>query len=189
MEAKRRLEETSPDNIPAEIRPLIINANVRHFETPEMIDKLFTIYQNTPSADLQVDIALSLTSTKNPATAERILAAIKDADIIRPQDASRWFAYLIRTRDNRHIAWNWLKDNWTWVKDTFGGDKSYDTFIRYAASALLTRDELNDFTEFTMPLRAEPALTRTIDLGIREIAGRVALIERDQAAVIDALSK
>ena len=188
-EAKQRFDETNPDDLPAEIRPLIINANVRHFETPKMIDKLFTIYQNTPSADLQVDIALSLTSTKNPATTERILTAIKDADSIRPQDASRWFAYLIRTRENRQIAWNWLKENWSWVKDTFGGDKSYDTFIRYAASALLTRDELNDFTEFTMPLRAEPALTRTIDLGIREIAGRVALIERDQAAVIDALNK
>ena len=188
-EAKQRFDETNPDDLPAEIRPLIINANVRYFETPKMIDKLFTIYQNTPSADLQVDIALSLTSTKNPATTERILTAIKDADSIRPQDASRWFAYLIRTRENRQIAWNWLKENWSWVKDTFGGDKSYDTFIRYAASALLTRDELNDFTEFTMPLRAEPALTRTIDLGIREIAGRVALIERDQAAVIDALNK
>ena len=152
-----------------------------------MIDKLFALYRSTPSADLQVDIALSLTSTKNPVTAERILTAIKDADIIRPQDASRWFAYLIRTRNNRKIAWNWLKENWSWVKDTFGGDKSYDNFIRYAASALLTRDELNDFTKFTKPLRAEPALTRTIDLGIREIAGRVALIERDQAAVIAAL--
>ena len=186
-EAKQRFDETDLDNLPAEIRPLIINANVRHFETPEMIDRLFTMYQNTPSADLQVDIALSLTSTKNPATTERILTAIKDADIIRPQDASRWFIYLIRTRENRQIAWDWLKENWSWVKDTFGGDKSYDNFIRYAASALLTRDELNDFTEFTTPLRAEPALTRTIDLGIREIAGRVALIERDQAAVIVAL--
>ena len=188
-EAKQRFDETDLDNLPAEIRPLIINANVRHFETPEMIDRLFTIYQNTPSADLQVDIALSLTSTKDPATTERILTAIKDTDSIRPQDASRWFAYLIRTRENRHIAWNWLKDNWTWVKDTFGGDKSYDTFIRYAASALLTRSELNDFTKFTTPLRIEPALARTIDLGIREVAGRVALIERDQAAVIDALNK
>ena len=187
--AKQRFNETNPGDLPAEIRPLIINANVRHFETPEMIDKLFTIYQNTPSADLQVDIALSLTSTKNPATTERILTVIKDADIIRPQDASRWFIYLIRTRENRQIAWNWLKENWSWVKDTFGGDKSYDNFIRYAASALLTRDELNDFTKFTKPLRAEPALTRTIDLGIREIAGRVALIERDRAAVIDALNK
>ena len=188
-EAKRRFDEISPDDLPAETRPLIINANVRHFETLEMIDRLFMIYQNTPSADLQVDIALSLTSTKNPATTERILTAIKDTNIIRPQDASRWFTYLIRTRENRLIAWNWLKDNWTWVKDTFGGDKSYDTFIRYAASALLTRNELNDFIKFTTPLNTEPALARTIDLGIREVAGRVALIERDQAAVIDALNK
>ena len=188
-EAKRRFNETNPDDLPAEIRPLIINANVRYFETPEMIDKLFALYQNTPSADLQVDIALSLTSTKNPATAERILAAIQDANIIRPQDASRWFIYLIRTRENRQIAWDWLKENWSWVKNTFGGDKSYDNFIRYAASALLTRAELDDFTKFTAPLRAEPALTRTIDLGIREIAGRVALIERDQAAVIKALEE
>jgi len=188
-EAKRRFNETNPDDLPTEIRPLIINANVRYFETPEMIDRLFMIYQNTPSADLQVDIALSLTSTKHPATAERILTAIKDADIIRPQDASRWFIYLIRTRENRQIAWNWLKENWSWVKDTFGGDKSYDNFIRYAASALLTRDELNDFTKFTKPLRAEPVLTRTIDLGVREIAGRVALIERDKAAVIKALEE
>jgi lysyl aminopeptidase / alanine aminopeptidase len=47
-----------------------------------------------------------------------------------------------------------------------------------------TRAELNDFTA---PLRTEPALTRTIDLGVREIASRVKLINRDKAAVILAL--
>lgn len=47
-----------------------------------------------------------------------------------------------------------------------------------------TRAELDDFTA---PLRAEPALTRTIDLGVREIASRVELINRDKAAVILAL--
>jgi len=47
-----------------------------------------------------------------------------------------------------------------------------------------TRAELDDFTDFTAPLRAEPALTRTIDLGVREIASRVELINRDKAAVI-----
>lgn len=47
-----------------------------------------------------------------------------------------------------------------------------------------TRADLNNFTA---PLRAEPALTRTIDLGVREIASRVKLINRDKAAVILAL--
>lgn len=186
-EAKTRFDNNKLEDLPTEIRALIISANVRHFETPEMIENLFATYKNTPSNDLQNDIAIGLTSTKNPETAEKILANIKDSNIIRPQDASRWFVYLIRTRENRQIAWNWLKKNWAWVEGTFGEDKSYDDFIRYAATALLTPNELDDFRQFFEPMMDIPALTRTIKLGITEISARVELIERDKEAVISAL--
>ena len=186
-EAKTRFDNNKLENLPAEIRALLISANVRHFETPEMIENLFVAYKNTPSNDLQNDIAIGLTSTKNPETAEKILTNIKDSNIIRPQDASRWFVYLIRTRESRQIAWNWLKENWTWVEDTFGEDKSYDDFIRYAATALLTTDELDNFRQFFEPMENIPALARTIKLGITEISARVELIERDKADVLSAL--
>ena len=183
-EAKTRFDSNKLEDLPTEIRALIISANVRHFETPEMTENLFAAYKNTPSNDLQNDIAIGLTSTKNPEAAEKILANIKDSNIIRPQDASRWFVYLIRTRESRQIAWNWLKENWAWVEDTFGEDKSYDDFIRYAATALLTTDELNDFQQFFEPMENIPALARTIKLGITEISARVELIKRDKEAVI-----
>ena len=186
-EAKTRFDNNKLEDLPTETRALIISANVRHFETPEMIENLFTAYKNTPSNDLQNDIAIGLTSTKNPETAEKILANIKDSNVIRPQDASRWFVYLIRTRESRQIAWNWLKENWAWVEDTFGEDKSYDDFIRYAATALLTTDELDDFRQFFESMMDIPALTRTIKLGITEISARVELIKRDKEAVISAL--
>lgn len=186
-EAKTRFDNNKLEDLPTEIRALIISANVRHFETPEMIEDLFATYKNTPSNDLQNDIAIGLTSTKNPETAEKILANIKDSNIIRPQDASRWFVYLIRTRENRQTTWNWLKENWAWVEGTFGEDKSYDDFIRYAATALLTTNELNDFQQFFEPMENIPALTRTIKLGITEISARVELIERDKADVLSAL--
>ena len=186
-EAKTRFDNNKLEDLPTEIRALIISANVRHFETPEMIENLFAAYKNTPSNDLQNDIAIGLTSTKNPETAEKILANIKDSNIIRPQDASRWFVYLIRTRENRQIAWNWLKENWAWVEDTFGEDKSYDDFIRYAATTLLTPNELDDFRQFFEPMMDIPALTRTIKLGITEISARVELIERDKTDVLSAL--
>ena len=186
-EAKTRFDNNKLEDLPTEIRALIISVNVRHFETPEMIDNLFTAYKNTPSNDLQNDIAIGLTSTKNPETAEKILANIKDSNVIRPQDASRWFVYLIRTRESRQIAWNWLKENWAWVEGTFGEDKSYDDFIRYAATALLTPNELDDFRQFFEPMENIPALTRTIKLGITEISARVELIKRDKEAVISAL--
>ena len=186
-EAKTRFDNNKLEDLPTEIRALIISANVRHFETPEMIENLFAAYKNTPSNDLQNDIAIGLTSTKNPETAEKILAHIKDSNVIRPQDASRWFVYLIRTRESRQIAWNWLKENWAWVEDTFGEDKSYDDFIRYAATALLTPNELDDFRQFFEPMMNIPALTRTIKLGITEISARVELIERDKTDVLSAL--
>ena len=186
-EAKTRFDNNKLEDLPTEIRALIISANVRHFETPEMIENLFAAYKNTPSNDLQNDIAIGLTSTKNPETAEKILANIKDSNVIRPQDASRWFVYLIRTRESRQIAWNWLKENWAWVEDTFGEDKSYDDFIRYAATALLTPNELDDFRQFFEPMENIPALARTIKLGITEISARVELIERDKADVLYAL--
>ena len=186
-EAKTRFDSNKLEDLPTEIRALIISANVRNFETPEMIENLFATYKNTPSNDLQNDIAIGLTSTKNPETAEKILANIKDSNIIRPQDASRWFVYLIRTRENRQITWNWLKENWAWVEDAFGEDKSYDDFIRYAATALLTPNELNDFQQFFEPMENIPALARTIKLGITEIKARVELIERDKTDVLSAL--
>lgn len=186
-EAKTRFDNNKLEDLPTEIRALIISANARHFETPEMIEDLFAAYKNTPSNDLQNDIAIGLTSTKNPETAEKILANIKDSNIIRPQDASRWFVYLIRTRESRQIAWNWLKKNWAWVEDTFGEDKSYDDFIRYAATALLTPNELDDFRQFFEPMMDIPALTRTIKLGITEISARAELIKRDKEAVISEL--
>ena len=186
-EAKRRFDSQSLEELPTEIRSLIISANVRHFETPEMIDSLFQTYQQTPSNDLQADITLGLTATKNPETAQTILTNIKRPDIIRPQDASRWFVYLIRTHESRQLTWDWLKDNWTWVEATFAGDKSYDDFIRYAAIGLTTSDELADFRRFFEPMLSIPALTRTIELGITEIAARVELIERDKAGVLAAL--
>ena len=186
-EAKTRFDNNKLEDLPTEIRALIISTNVRHFETPEMIENLFAAYKNTPSNDLQNDIAIGLTSTKNHETAEKILANIKDSNIIRPQDASRWFVYLIRTRENRQIAWNWLKKNWAWVEEKFGEDKSYDDFIRYAATALLTTDELDDFRQFFEPMENIPALARTIKLGITEISARAELIERDKADVLSAL--
>ena len=187
-EAKRRFEK-GLNTISPEIRSIAISAVVQHFETPDVVNQLFTAYKSTASSDLQIDIALGLTSTKFLDTAELILQRIKDPGTIRPQDASRWFAYLVRNSDTRATSWNWLRNNWSWVKQTYDGDKSYDVLIRYTANALITRAELKEFKEYFTPMLDQPALSRTIELGIREIEGRVELIERDFEAVRGALEQ
>ena len=181
-EAKRRFDD-GPESISPEILSIVLSSVVRHHESPNMIEQLISLYSSTSSNDLKLDITLGLTATKSPETISRILGMMKNSKIVRPQDTSRWFIYLIRNSDARSMAWQWLQENWTWVSETFGGDKSYDEFVRYAAGALLTRQELEEYKSFFTPMLSQPSLTRVIEMGIREIAGRVELIERDYEQV------
>ena len=144
-------------------------------------------YRSTQSADLREDICSGLTSARQSAQIELLLASFTDSSIIRQQDLFRWFAYLIRNRYAREMTWAWMKVKWDWIEQIFGGDKSYDDFPRYAAAGLTTREQLDDFANFFTPKRDIPALTRTIDLGIKEIEAKVETIENDGALVIDRL--
>ena len=182
--ANNSLEQLDP-----ELRPLILGAVVRYSGDASVVDTLIQTYKTTQSAELQQDIASGLTSTKDKETVQKLLGYITDGSTIRPQDVARWFIWLIRNRDGRELAWQWVRDNWEWIETTFGSDKSYDDFPRGAASALVTRPQLQEYKEFFAPIQDKPALTRVITIGIGEIEGRIELIERDSQAVRDALAK
>jgi aminopeptidase N len=169
-------------DINAEIRPLIISSAVRHGE-PSLVDDLMNIYKSSPSGDLRQDICLGVTSTRDNSKINQLLESIKDNSVVRPQDAAYWFVYLIRGRESRQQTWQWVQTNWQWIEKTFGSDKSYDAFPRYTASALTTKQQLDEFTKFFTPMLSELALQRVIEMGITEIEGRVELILRDSPGV------
>jgi aminopeptidase N len=177
----KKLDELDP-----ELRPSILSSVARYGDS-KVVDDLLKIYQSTSSSELKNDICLGLTSTRVPESIDKLLMSVMDPKIIRPQDAFRWFIYMIRTRDARNKAWQWARDNWDWIDKTFGGDKSYDDYPRYAASALVTRQHLEEYKDFFDPKKEIVALTRVITMGISELEGRVELIERDKPAVQKAL--
>jgi aminopeptidase N len=180
--------DTPLDKLDPELRPLILSAAVRHGDDA-VFDDLLAAHKATNSAELQQDIAAGLTATKKPARIAQLLDLIQNESVVRPQDAARWFVWTIRNRDGRELTWQWLQQNWSWVVKTFGGDKSYDDFPRYAAGSLVTHVQLDEFRTFFAPMQQEPALARVITMGISEIAARVELIERDSAGVQAALAQ
>jgi len=184
--AKDIYETTPLEQINPELRALVISSVVRYGDG-QLVDTLLDTYAKTQSGDLRADICVGITSTRVPEKISLLLDSMKNADIIKPQDVFRWFVYLVRGRDSRVLAWQWVRDNWDWVEATFAGDKSYDDFPRYSASGLVTRQQLDEYKAFFGPLQSVPALRRTITMGISEIEGRVALIERDGKAVRAAL--
>ncbi len=174
------------EDLDSELRPLIIGATVRYGDD-NIVSELLARYGNSQSGELRQDICAGITSTRQPDKIAELLETIKNPAIIRPQDAALWFVYLIRSREGRDQSWQWIRNNWQWVVDSFGGDKSYADYPRYSAGALTTRRQLQEYSGFFTPMKDVPALSRVIAMGISEIEGRVELIERDGPAVRDAL--
>ncbi len=187
-QAVQLYDATAVDALDPELRSVILSSVVRHDESGTVVDNLLTLYQQTQNAELAMDLCVGLTSTKQPAKIDLLLEAMQNADIVRPQDVARWFVYLIRGKDSRGKTWQWVRDSWPWIEKTFGGDKSYDDYPRYAATGLTTEQQLQEYKEFFGPKQSIPVLSRVITLGMSEIDARVTLIKQDKAAVIAALT-
>lgn len=186
-EALKRFETTKLLDLPAEIRPLIISTAVRFSGDKTIVNKLMQIYQETPSAELREDIAAGITSTRRVLDARHLLKDCMNAEIIRPQDVGPFYLQLLRNKHTRDVAWQWMRDNWSWIEKTYGGDKSFDEFPRYTAIGLMTRQQLNEYKKFFTPMLKDPSLKRAVTLGISEIEARLKLIEEDGPAVREAL--
>ena len=171
------------EDIDSEIRSLILTAKIRFEESPELVQKMLESYKNTSNVDYRDDIMVALTSTKNIQTGEMLLEKMLENDIIRTQDILSWYVHLLRNLKTRELAWKWLRENWKLIEEKFDGDKSYNDFPRYSGAILRTEKQLQEFKEFFDPLKSDPSLTRAIEMGEREIAGRVDLIKRDKAAI------
>jgi aminopeptidase N len=177
----------SIDNIDPELRSLILSTVVRYNDDKEIIDKLLEIYKITDSSELRQDINTGLTSTRNSEIINLLLDKLKDTTLIRTQDTSRWIIYLMRNKYSRNQTWQWVRDNWSWIKETFGGDKNYDDYPQYTATVLNSRQQLNEYRDFFEPLINDPILTRAVKMGINEISNQIDVIERDSPKVRETL--
>ncbi|MGO3701909.1 MAG: M1 family metallopeptidase [Candidatus Saccharimonadales bacterium] len=183
--ASQPLEAQDP-----ELRAGLIANEIRFFdEDNSTFAALLDRYSKETDGDIQGDIASGLTGTRKLEMVEKLLAAQQDANIIRPQDVFRWFAYLVRNRYARATTWQWMQDNWQWIDGQFSGDKSLDYFPRYSANALRTREQFAEYKAFFAEHKSNQSLARAITIGEGEIEGRIELIERELPLVAMALAE
>lgn len=180
-------DQTPIDELDPELRGIILSSVVKQRGDDTLVHSLLALYRSTSSSELKNDLQSGITSTRQPAITSHILDLLEDGDTVRKQDLLHWYVGLLANKYSRDASWKWMRDEWSWIEQAFDGDKSYDYFPRYSASLLASRTQLQEYIEFFTPLRDNPALTRTIDMGIRDLEGRIALVERDRAAVIGAL--
>lgn len=187
--AQELYDNNSPEALDPELRSLIMGTAVRHGDTRRNVEQLLEIYRQTNIVDLRSDITSAVTSARDHEVSQKLIELLTDTDTVRLQDLLYWYVDLLRNRESRDATWQWLRNNWQWIEERFGSDKSYDYFPRYSASILNKRSQLEEYRKFFTPLRDEPALTRTIDVGLLDLEGRISLIERDANSVAEALAK
>lgn len=168
----------SGGQVHSELRGIVFTAAVRHNHA-DAFDYLLDLDGKTNNVDLKQDIMGALTAERDDKRIALLLERQKDSDKVRPQDVDHWLVYMLRSRYARRQAWDWLRNNWGWIAETFGSDKSYDYFPRYAAGAFSTKELLEEYKAFFEPMKDQPALTRNIAMGIEELENRVAWLERD----------
>lgn len=174
--------KTKPESVPAELRSIVFSVPVKE-KAAGAFDYLLRLHDGSQNSDLKADACAGLTATRGPQEAAKLLARIKNAKLVKPQDADHWLIYLLRNRFTRATAWDWMVNNWDWIEETYAQDKSYDMLPRYAASACNTADMAAKYREFFEPKRSEIVLKRNIDMGLEEIAARVSWLARDLKGV------
>ncbi len=168
-----------PADLAPDIRAVIYYIAVRYGNDDDY-NKLLKLYCSLTNADEKEEVSAELTNTRDPKKIQHLLAMMTDE--VRLQDVPTWFAWLMRNRYSRDLAWSWLQANWKWVEEKFGDDKSYDRFARYAAAAFSYQSQLKEYKAFFVP-KSNIALERPIKLGIEEIESRVEWRKRNEASV------
>ncbi len=180
------LSEQFDDNlsvITPDLRENIIRAKLASDCSPKLIDQLLSAYKETTNPDIRDDLSCALGLTKNHTLIEKLLTLLTDETMIKSQDILSWYAYLVQNTQGRPLAWQWLKQNFTWLTKQFSDNGDYADFVRVSAFCFSTQDLLRDFKKFFAPYENDAILRREIAVGAERISIKTMLIEKNQNSI------
>ena len=183
----KKLAEMFDDDyakLDAEIRNDILDATI--WLKPEMVEKFVADYQKIANPEIKFDLLFATTLARDEKTLERMMDYLKKPEVVKPQDHFHLFLYLFRNPRVKAKVFNWMEENWDYVRK-ISGDKSLDDYPRYTAASIRTEEEFEKYCKFFEPKENDPALARAIMIGKNEILARLALIKKDREEVFKIL--
>lgn len=177
------------ESIPASIRSLVLANQMKHAGSFELLETYLAAYTSTNDSHFKRDLVAAISNLKSQEGLDKILSVLKDKDVVKPQDLSAWYGSLLRPSFSQEKVWNWARQNWDWIKKALGGDMSFDAFVIIPSNVFKTNHRLEEYKAFFEPQLSDMAISRNIAMGIKNIAARAQLIEKDKTAVENAIKK
>ncbi|MBQ3280186.1 M1 family metallopeptidase [Candidatus Saccharibacteria bacterium] len=184
LEKLAKLYNKDLSSLDTETRTDILDAKL--YLEPEFLDEYISLYKEIADPEIKYDLMLAMTLTKDKSALLKVMKLLKQPEIVKPQDQFYLYIYLFRNPEIKNEVFEWLFENWDYVKK-ISGDKSLDNYPRYMAGAIKNKEDFEKYLEFFEPKEKEPALSRAIEMGRNEISARLKLIEEDKESVYSAL--
>lgn len=175
--------------LPVAVRALVLKNEVLNFNSDQLFDNLLVSYQKTSDSSFKQDLLAALTKTKEQSQLEKLVSHFEDADVIKPQDLRAWYVNVLANPRGEQLAWDWLRNEWSWLEAKVGGDMEFPTYLTVTARVLHTAERLAEFKAFFEPKLTNPEISREITMDTKVIASRVDLIQADQANFLAELAK
>jgi len=175
------------EKLPAAIRLQVLVNQIKHHESKELAKLYLDLYVASNDGSFKNALSTALSYTKNKETLDELLATWKDKFTVKPQDLSAWYARFLSRDFTQEAVWTWARENWDWIKAALGGDMSFDSFVISPAVVFKTEKRLAEYKAFFEPQLDDMAISRNISMGIKEIAARVELVNREKEAVEKAI--
>ncbi|MCP0886119.1 M1 family metallopeptidase [Ligilactobacillus sp. WILCCON 0076] len=176
-------------DLPAATRALVLANEIKHFGNKALFDQLLLEYVKATDASYKADLSAALTSTSDSELISQLVEKFEDVNTIKPQDLRAWYYRTLANSDGQQIAWDWIRNNWSWLEAKVGGDMEFTTYITVTARVFKNAQRLVEFKEFFEPKINTPGLTREIQMDINIISSRVALVEAEAISVNTAVAK
>jgi len=173
--AMKKSEDLVPD-----LRGIVYGTVARRGDA-KVFDKLLDLHNGSTSPEERVTLAAALTNFKQPELTKRSLDLIRTENV-RLQDVGYWIAYSFMNRFAREATWEWMVNNWEWLKKNLGADLSFYRLPVYAARVYNDASFLPKFKKFFESVM-EPALERSVKQGIEMVEWHSEWKKRDFEAI------
>ena len=149
-EASRRFAAMQkPADIAPDIRGVIYSTIARHGGQAEF-DALMKLHNSSTNSEERITLAAALTSFEHDDQINQSLQKITSNEV-RVQDSMYWVAYSFMNRHARAVTWQWMKDNWEWLRENLGEDLAFYRMPLYAARVQSDASFLKEYEAFFVP--------------------------------------
>ena len=169
------------------LRPFVLSAKM-WLEEETFYPQVLEAYKTATDPALRADLRSALAKPRLPENIDFAFAALKNSDLIKPQDHLGFLLRLRHWRYTRDRALAWLLANWDYVVK-ITGEKSVEDYPRYFASTIDREDDATRFLDFFNQFSDSPILARTLRVAKNDIDSTLTQIKLDKSSVLRAINR